>query len=177
MWKRLEIGIFLDLAFLFLSFSYLYLEVAKWRLWLCLKISILEAYQQKIKLYGSRLFSWLLVDGNYSTWGAWSSCSQSCGNGTQIRIRNCTNPPPQFGGRDCVGPRNETQDCYAGPCPGWLLCYESHEPFPTTWVAKLYWRDYDIKALRGLNHTGVKHFLVLPWFSFLSRALKTRGIS
>ena len=66
-------------------------------------------------------YSLFLVDGNFTEWGAWSPCSQTCLNGTQTRYRNCTNPPSQAGGRDCVGPRNETQDCYEGPCPGWLV--------------------------------------------------------
>ncbi|XP_078352256.1 mucin-like protein, partial [Oculina patagonica] len=57
------------------------------------------------------------VDGNFTEWGAWGACSQTCGNGTQIRLRNCTNPPPAHGGRDCMGERNQTQECYTGGCP------------------------------------------------------------
>lgn len=64
-------------------------------------------------------FLWsILVDGNFTEWGAWGACSQTCGNGTQIRLRNCTNPPPAHGGLDCVGERNQSQECYTGPCPG-----------------------------------------------------------
>ena len=65
-------------------------------------------------------FRYFAVDGNFTEWGAWSPCSQTCENGTQIRFRDCTNPPPAFGGRDCVGPTNETRACNDGPCPGGL---------------------------------------------------------
>ncbi|XP_078350661.1 coadhesin-like [Oculina patagonica] len=57
------------------------------------------------------------VDGNFTGWGPWGPCSASCAGGTQIRFRNCTNPPPINNGSDCQGPRNETQQCNAGPCP------------------------------------------------------------
>ena len=63
-------------------------------------------------------FRYFVVDGNFTEWGAWSKCSQTCENGTQVRFRSCTNPPPAFGGRDCMGPTNETRACNDGPCPG-----------------------------------------------------------
>ena len=65
-------------------------------------------------------FRYFVVDGNFTEWGAWSKCSQTCENGTQVRFRSCTNPPPAFGGRDCIGPTNETRACNDGPCPGGL---------------------------------------------------------
>ncbi|XP_078350783.1 mucin-like protein isoform X2 [Oculina patagonica] len=58
------------------------------------------------------------VDGNFTNWGSWGPCSASCAGGTQIRFRNCTNPPPINNGLDCQGPRNETQQCNVQPCPG-----------------------------------------------------------
>lgn len=56
-------------------------------------------------------------DGKWSAWKPWSPCSVSCSLGTQSRSRTCTNPPPTFGGKDCVGKSDETKSCNKGPCP------------------------------------------------------------
>ncbi|KAL9966591.1 hypothetical protein ACROYT_G024693 [Oculina patagonica] len=59
------------------------------------------------------------IDGNYTEWSEWSKCSLTCGGGVQTRARQCTNPPPQYDGRDCegLGPANETQSCNVDKCP------------------------------------------------------------
>ncbi|KAJ8313206.1 hypothetical protein KUTeg_009242 [Tegillarca granosa] len=61
--------------------------------------------------------SYCPVDGNWTDWSAWSSCSVTCkkdeneANGTIIRTRNCSEPVPQYGGNECVGEGNETLIC------------------------------------------------------------------
>ncbi|XP_078378572.1 coadhesin-like [Oculina patagonica] len=59
------------------------------------------------------------IDGNYTEWSEWSECSVTCDGGSQTRSRQCTNPPPQHGGRDCeeLGPANGTQECNTNACP------------------------------------------------------------
>ena len=75
-----------------------------------------------------------LVNGNYTEWGEWGSCSKTCeDDAVRVKERNCTNPAPQYGGDNCtvydyvklvsgtnttVG-ENETEACNEGiPCPG-----------------------------------------------------------
>ena len=73
-----------------------------------------------------------LVDGGYSEWGTWGTCSKTCeDNATRVRERNCTNPAPSCGGDDCVPVTNngttidldETEPCNQGVlCPGAYFC-------------------------------------------------------
>ena len=46
----------------------------------------------------------------------WSSCSETCGNGTQTRERECDGP--YYNGLDCSGDTSETQNCFVVHCPG-----------------------------------------------------------
>lgn len=78
------------------------------------------------------------VNGGWSGWGGWSSCSASCGGGTQTRTRSCNNPPPTNGGADCSGPNSESQSCNTqscGPVLHWRKqgCYISSD----TWAQNL----------------------------------------
>lgn len=67
------------------------------------------------------------VDGGWSEWTTWSTCSVSCSPGTQYRTRKCNNPSPQNRGRDCEGGAfkesdAETRNCKVADCPvngGW----------------------------------------------------------
>ena len=56
-------------------------------------------------------------DGKLSEWGAWGSCSKTCGTGTQTRKRIYT--PPEFGGVDHKDKDKltEMQECSKDPCP------------------------------------------------------------
>ncbi|KAM7440695.1 hypothetical protein ABFA07_010097 [Porites harrisoni] len=64
------------------------------------------------------------VDGGWSNWGGWTSCSKSCGTGFKERFRSCTRPAPKFGGKPCMGEVRETHECNSHPCPvhgGWSV--------------------------------------------------------
>ena len=62
--------------------------------------------------------STVTVHGGWSVWSQWSECSTTCGEGTQDRIRECNNPPPQYGGDDCPGEPTDTRQCPGlPPCP------------------------------------------------------------
>ncbi|CAH3170414.1 unnamed protein product, partial [Porites evermanni] len=66
----------------------------------------------RIELYGC-----VPVDGGFTSWSDWSCCSRSCGNGTKVRYRSCTNPAPANDGLECTGERNQTESCLGTSCP------------------------------------------------------------
>ncbi|XP_068708266.1 A disintegrin and metalloproteinase with thrombospondin motifs 6-like [Montipora foliosa] len=43
------------------------------------------------------------IDGGWSEWSEFTSCTFSCWGGVQFRTRTCTNPQPQNGGMFCKG--------------------------------------------------------------------------
>jgi hypothetical protein len=55
------------------------------------------------------------VDCSYFSWGSWSSCSASCGSGTQQRFRTVATEAA-YGGKACAN-LHLTSSCSAGPCP------------------------------------------------------------
>jgi hypothetical protein len=56
------------------------------------------------------------VNGDWTSYGSWGSCSVECGGGTQTRSRACTNPSPTYGGSSCSGATSESQSCNTGSC-------------------------------------------------------------
>eukprot|EP00057_Strongylocentrotus_purpuratus_P022308 XP_011676782.1 PREDICTED: coadhesin-like [Strongylocentrotus purpuratus] len=64
------------------------------------------------------------VDGRWSDWSRWRSCSRTCGaGGSRARNRTCSNPRPQHGGLQCEGSSRDRMPCFPlQPCPvdgGW----------------------------------------------------------
>ncbi|XP_013410229.1 uncharacterized protein LOC106173605 [Lingula anatina] len=57
------------------------------------------------------------VNGGWTTWEGWQSCSQTCGSGTKLRSRTCTNPAPAYNGKNCSGNSSETIPCNLKDCP------------------------------------------------------------
>ncbi|TRY58209.1 hypothetical protein DNTS_008554 [Danionella cerebrum] len=57
-------------------------------------------------------------EGSWSSWGKFGSCSRSCGGGVRSRSRQCNNPAPAYGGRDCPGSAFDYQLCNMEDCPG-----------------------------------------------------------
>ena len=59
-----------------------------------------------------------LVDGGFSAWTRWTSCSKSCGRGIRTRDRKCNSPFADHGGKPCSGTSHEQQTCKIKDCPG-----------------------------------------------------------
>ncbi|XP_074648340.1 netrin receptor UNC5C-like isoform X2 [Tubulanus polymorphus] len=53
------------------------------------------------------------VDGTWSPWSSWSTCSPDC---THHRQRICDNPRPKHGGRYCFGDDGMKSNCTGGMC-------------------------------------------------------------
>lgn len=66
-------------------------------------------------IYVAGIFS-LKVDGVWNGWMQWSECTVSCGYGTRNRSRTCKGP--YYKGKECDGPKDETESCNAFSCPG-----------------------------------------------------------
>ncbi|XP_067826099.1 A disintegrin and metalloproteinase with thrombospondin motifs 13 [Heptranchias perlo] len=57
-----------------------------------------------------------VVQGAWSSWSPFTSCSRSCGGGVILRHRHCNNPRPAFGGRKCEGVDMEAEMCNTQAC-------------------------------------------------------------
>nr|CAB3262201.1 uncharacterized protein LOC100178652 [Phallusia mammillata] len=55
----------------------------------------------------------------WSPWNRWSTCSETCNQGSQSRDRVCTGDYPDACGT-LIGPNSETRTCTLGRCPVWL---------------------------------------------------------
>ncbi|HIA04073.1 MAG TPA: hypothetical protein EYN66_19610, partial [Myxococcales bacterium] len=69
------------------------------------------------------------INGGWSTWSDWSTCSVSCGSGIQTRTHSCNNPSPNVCGAACSGSSSESQSCNtqsccvpSTSCGGWGAC-------------------------------------------------------
>lgn len=59
------------------------------------------------------------LDGGYSMWSNFTECTKSCNVGRHTRTRQCNNPVPKHGGKDCssLGLETDVQLCNTFPCP------------------------------------------------------------
>ena len=64
----------------------------------------------------------ILVNGDFTAWSNWGSCSKTCGSGIRTRSRSCTNPTPAGAGKNCAeqgfGDEAEVEVCNTEACPG-----------------------------------------------------------
>ncbi|CDS42751.1 a disintegrin and metalloproteinase with [Echinococcus multilocularis] len=57
------------------------------------------------------------IDGGWSAWEEWGTCSRPCGGGVQFSRRECTSPEPQNGGEHCLGTNVRVRSCNIQNCP------------------------------------------------------------
>lgn len=56
------------------------------------------------------------IDGGFAEWGEFGECDKPCGGGVKKKTRACSNPYPQFGGKQCEGQALITEACNIKPC-------------------------------------------------------------
>ncbi|XP_076832007.1 A disintegrin and metalloproteinase with thrombospondin motifs 15 [Brachyhypopomus gauderio] len=56
------------------------------------------------------------IDGQWGKWGAYGSCSRTCGGGVQLAKRECNSPAPENGGNYCGGQRVKFRSCHLDSC-------------------------------------------------------------
>ena len=56
------------------------------------------------------------VDCEWSSWGAWTACSEKCGGGTKLKTR-IISKPAQNGGKSCLGTSSREISCNSNLCP------------------------------------------------------------
>ncbi|XP_052700846.1 sushi, von Willebrand factor type A, EGF and pentraxin domain-containing protein 1-like isoform X1 [Crassostrea angulata] len=70
-----------------------------------------------------------IVNGGWSEWNAWASCSTTCNGGMKTRTRECKSPPPDSDGIPCDSQFfSESVACNTAPCPS---CSELPKSFGT----------------------------------------------
>ncbi|KAH3773853.1 hemicentin-1-like [Dreissena polymorpha] len=63
-------------------------------------------------------------NGGWTNWGAWESCSVTCGIGSKLRHRACTNPSPSAYGKACEGDYKDFDVCVKTPC--YVIAFNAH---------------------------------------------------
>ncbi|XP_028394125.1 uncharacterized protein LOC114518347 [Dendronephthya gigantea] len=121
------------------------------------------------------------IHGGWTTWGAWTTCTKSCGRGRRRRYRSCANPYPSNGGRTCSGAREIREYCNQQECP--RECYQKYTEdsgsfrapqnkkgsFTCSWTievpigykVRLYFRSFTVgggrpNCLRGADYVTIR---------------------
>ena len=77
-----------------------------------------------------KLSSFTSVDGGLSEWSEWTKCDAECGTGRSFRSRDCSDPPPSPGGKECQEEGGgepvyeEEKPCQMDACKGGRLFFQ-----------------------------------------------------
>lgn len=93
------------------------------------------------------------VDGGWSTFSNWSTCSVSCGDGVGMQVRNriCNAPVPEFNGRECIGESYEVKHCSEALCSATTTNSPSVKEIPLEWSVWSAWSECTALCGSGLK--------------------------
>jgi len=95
------------------------------------------------------------IDGGFSEWSTWTTCTKTCDGGMKERRRTCSNPFPQYGGSMCYGYYIEEDSCAVGFCPvnggwsGWTEWFFCDKPCNSGRRKKQRWCNNPIPKYNG----------------------------
>ncbi|XP_065068403.1 coadhesin-like [Rhopilema esculentum] len=123
-----------------------------------------------------------IINGGYTEWSEWSHCCRSCGGGSKVRVRSCTNPAPSLDGNDCsqLGPAIEIGTCNNHGCAeacrqamdlGIIIDASRHVKRRNFMkikrlVSKL---SDDLEISTEGSHMGIIHYAKFPYIDFTPR--------
>jgi len=90
--------------------------IPAWPMVYTLSVKLSQINSTKIASPAFDLFVFL-AQATWGTWSSWGACSASCGGGSSLRTRTCSNPSPSTGKSDCPGPNFEYATCNNQSCP------------------------------------------------------------
>ncbi|XP_045204365.2 uncharacterized protein LOC123557134 isoform X2 [Mercenaria mercenaria] len=106
------------------------------------------------------------VDGGWSDWSVWSSCSVTCGSGNRIRVRSCDSPPPDQHGKPCLGEYTELRSCNMDNCKVCPLLGQLNE-LHSSYECNIY-DNYGQEACQISCRNGT---ILLPQFTYFRELL------
>jgi len=81
--------------------------------------NFVNSYNCKSVVFCSKLCHCdIVVPGGWSGWSLWSSCSRSCGGGSQVRRRTCKSPVDCFSADGEGYGSMQNRSCNTQACPG-----------------------------------------------------------
>ena len=109
-WIYVFESMYLNLCILIYVFESMYLNLCIWN----------NVFDSSMWLYLTVMFM-TIVNGGWTSWEGWTSCSVSCGSGQRRRFRSCSDPSPANGGNTCGRVNAQYQSCNQQRCPGMHL--------------------------------------------------------
>lgn len=113
----------------------------------------------------------LTVNGHWTSWSAFGSCSRPCGGGMQYRRRTCSNPPASNGGKSCKGPSHQSNACNTHACAGKSVGIRTHSTSRHFLIGLISSQIVDYRN-EEIKHDKEEHAILSPTIQSLTLKLQ-----